>query len=165
MIEELAPIFAIGRGKNDPLAYVEVLSGQNHIAYRAQSFAQTAKLNVKSCIKPPMILTAEQNQTFMQDPLERGLEYRALCESKMLEDIQTRQWIGQFIQSGLELRVSESLPLKMQAFDDEIVLISMQDPVGGQPNYTAVAIHNRGAVAMLNLAFEDIWASADVFKG
>jgi hypothetical protein len=36
----------------------------------------------------------------------------------------------------------------------------MQDPAGGQPSFTAVAIHNRGLVAMLNLAFEHPWVGA-----
>ncbi len=57
-------------------------------------------------------------------------------------------------------RATPELPLKMQAFDDEAVLVSMQDPAGGQPSFTAVAIHYRGLVAMLNLAFEHLWAGA-----
>jgi hypothetical protein len=59
--------------------------------------------------------------------------------------------------------VVPELPLKMQAFDDEVVLVSMQDPAGGPPSFTAVAIHNRGAVAMLNLAFEYLWAQGQAF--
>jgi hypothetical protein len=59
--------------------------------------------------------------------------------------------------------VAPELPLKMQAFDDEAVLISMQDPAAGQPSFTAVAIHNRGLVAMVNLAFERLWDGARRF--
>lgn len=164
LTEELAPVFALGQGQNDPLAYVEVISGQHNIAYRAQAFARAAKKSVSSCIKRPMILSDEQNRSFIKVPLERGLEYRALCDAEMVADEEAREWMGQFLEWGLEVRVVETLPLKMQAFDDEIVLISMQDPAGGQPSYTAVAIHNKGAVAMLNLAFEYMWSNAELFK-
>jgi len=160
---ELAPIFASGRGQNDPLAYVEVLAGPTRISHRALALAAAAKKSVNSCIKRPLILSKEQNWTFLKAPLGRGLRYRALCDTEVLEDTELREWMMQFRDWGLEIRVVPQVPLKMQSFDDEVVLVSMQDPAGGQPSFTAVAIHNRGAVAMLNLAFEYLWSQAQVF--
>lgn len=162
---ELAPIFASGRGQNDPLAFVEVLSGQTRIAHRALALAEAAQKSVNSCIKPPLILSGEQNQTFMKAPLGRGLKYRALCEASAMEDIELRRWMEQFGRLGLDSRLVAELPLKMQIFDEEVVLLSMQDPTGGPPRFTAVVIHNRGVTAMLNLAFEHLWAGARPFTG
>jgi hypothetical protein len=161
---ELAPVFASGRGQNDPLAYVEVFSGSTRIAHRALALAEAAKTSVNSCIKRPLILTKDQNWTFLKAPLGRGLRYRALCDTETLNDPELRGWMRQFHQWGLEIRIVPELPLKMQTFDDEVVLLSMQDPAGGPPSFTAVAIHNRGVVAMLNLAFEGIWADARLFE-
>jgi HTH-type transcriptional regulator, sugar sensing transcriptional regulator len=160
---ELAPIFVSGRGQNDPLAFVEVLSGQTRIAHHALALAEAAKKSVNSCIKRPMILSGEQNQTFMKAPLGRGLKYRALWEASVMEDTELRGWMEQFARLGLESRLVSELPLKMQSFDEEVVMVSMQDPAGGQPSFTAVAIHNRGVTAMLDLAFERLWASAKPF--
>lgn len=161
--EELGPIFAAGHGQHDPLAYVEVLSGQSRIAHRAIALAESAARSVNSCIKRPMILSREQNWAFMKTPLNRGLRYRALYDEEAMEDAELRGWMEQFSQWGLEIRVAASLPLKMQAFDEEIALISMQDPAAGQPSFTAVLIHNKGAAAMLNLAFEHLWANARLY--
>jgi DNA-binding MarR family transcriptional regulator len=161
---ELAPLFALGRGQNDPLAYVEVLSGDTRIAHRALALAEAAKHRVNSCIRRPMILSKEQNWRFLRAPLGRGLKYRALCDAEVLDDPELCSWMRQFRQWGLNIRVVPELPLKMQAFDDETVLISMQDPAGGQPSFTAVAVHNRGLVAMLNLAFEHLWSGAKPFE-
>jgi hypothetical protein len=160
---ELLPLFTAGRGQTDPLAYVEVLAGSTRIAHRALALAQVATKSVSSCIKRPMILSKEQNWTFLKAPLGRGLKYRALCDADAIEDAELRSWIREFCEWGLEIRVAPELPLKMQAFDDEAVLISMQDPAAGQPSFTAVAIHNRGLVAMLNLAFERLWDGARPF--
>jgi hypothetical protein len=157
---ELLPLFTSGRGQTDPLAYVEVLAGSARIAHRALALAQEAKKSVNSCIKRPMILSKEQNWTFLKAPLGRGLKYRALCDPDAIADAELRSWMEEFREWGLEIRVAPELPLKMQAFDDEAVLISMQDPAAGQPSFTAVAIHNRGLVAMLNLAFERLWDGA-----
>lgn len=161
---ELAPVFASGQTQNDPLAYVEVLSGATRIAHRALALAEAATQSVNSCIKRPIILSKEQNWRFLRAPLGRGLKYRALCDSEILADPELRDWMNQFRQWGLDIRVAQELPLKMQAFDDEAVLVSMQDPAGGQPSFTAVAVHNRGLVAMLNRAFEHLWASATPFQ-
>jgi hypothetical protein len=160
---ELLPLFTSGRGQTDPLAYVEVLAGSARIAHRALALAQEAKKSVNSCIKRPMILSKEQNWTFLKAPLGRGLNYRALCDIDAIEDAELRSWFQEFREWGLEIKVAAELPLKMQAFDDEAVLISMQDPAAGQPSFTAVAIHNRGLVAMLNLAFERLWDGARRF--
>ena len=157
---ELLPLFTSGRGQTDPLAYVEVLAGSARIAHRALALAQEAKKSVNSCIKRPMILSKEQNWTFLKAPLGRGLKYRALCDPDAIEDAELRSWMEEFREWGLEIRVAPELPLKMQAFDDEAVLISMQDPAAGQPSFTAVAIHNRGLVEVLNLAFERLWDGA-----
>jgi hypothetical protein len=162
---ELAPVFASGRSQTDPLAYVEVLSGPARIGHRALALAQGAKRSVNSCIKRPMIISPEQNQAFLKAPLGRGLTYRALFEAAAMEDAELRGWMTQFHGLGMDIRIVPGLPLKMQLFDDEVALVSMQDPTGGAPSFTAVAIHNRGVVAMLNLAFEHLWDGAEPFRG
>lgn len=162
---ELTPVYVSGRGQDDPLAYVEVLSGRTRIAHRALALAEGAGSSVNSCIRRPMILTEEQNRNFMKAPLGRGLRYRALFHEEALEDVELLEWMKQFGQWGLDIRVTSVLPLKMQVFDEEVVLISMQDPTGGPPSFTAVVIHNRGAVAMFNLAFEHLWTNGRQFKG
>ncbi|MGE4298692.1 MAG: TrmB family transcriptional regulator [Desulfovibrionaceae bacterium] len=166
MAETLGPVFAFGHGQNDPLAYVEVLAGQTRIAHRAMALADAAQRGIDACITLPMILSDEQNRTFMRSPLRRGLAYRALWDDAAMADDALRENMAQYAAWGLEVRVAATrLPLKMQAFDNEVVLISMQDPAAGQPSFTAVVIHNQGATAMLHLAFEHLWAQAKPYTG
>lgn len=165
LTEALAPIFASGRGQSDPLAYAEVLAGPTRIAHRALALAASATRRVNSCIARPMILSQEQNRTFMAAPLGRGLDYRALCDAATLAEPGFGELLGSLRGQGLDVRLAEALPLKMQAFDDETVLLSMQDPAGGPPSFTAVVIHNRGVAAMLNLAFEQLWTGAKPYEG
>jgi len=162
---ELGPIFAAGKGQNDPLAYVEVLTGAARIGHRALLLAGAARERVNSCVRRPLILSPEQNTAFMDVPLARGLCYRALYEEAALDDPLLRGWIDDLSGRGLVVRLIRELPLKMQAFDDEVVLVSMQDPTAGEPGFTAVLIRNRGMVAMMNLAFEHLWESARAYAG
>jgi hypothetical protein len=165
LAKELGPVFLSGRGQNDPLAYVEVLSGAARIAKRSMALAEGAMRSVNSCVKDPMILSLEQNRAFMSAPLGRGLSYRALCETGTLADAGVCELFTRLDREGLSVRLVDDMPLKMQVFDEEVVLLSMQDPAGGPPSFTAVLIHNRGVASMLNLAFEHLWAEAKPFTG
>ncbi len=165
LAEALGPVYAAGRGETDPLAYVEVLSGGTRIARRALALAEGARRSVDSAIARPMILSLEQNQAFMRQPLGRGLRYRALCDGPVLADAGLAGFLGELRPLGLDVRVVAALPLKMQIFDDESVLLSMQDPAGGPPRFTAVVIHNRGVASMLGLAFEHLWQGGEPFSG
>lgn len=133
LIDSLLPIFQAGRGQNDPLSYIDVLTDTNRIAAQSLEQARLAQTRVNACIKRPMILTAEQNWRFLREPLSRGVQYRALYEKAALEDDELRDWMASFREWGQEIRLVESLPVKMHAFDDNAALLSMQDPVGGPP--------------------------------
>lgn len=165
LTQELGPLFASGRGQNDPLAFVEVLSSPARIIHRAIGLAELAKRSVTSCIKRPLILSQEENWTFIKTPLKRGLAYRALYDDEALADPELRGWMREFKTLGQQIRTVKGLPLKVNCFDDEAALVSMQDPASGSPSFTGIVVHNRGFVAMLNLGFENLWATARPFKG
>jgi HTH-type transcriptional regulator, sugar sensing transcriptional regulator len=161
LIGELLPVFQAGRGQNDPLAYIEVLSDPSRIATRALELARSAQVSVNSCIKRPLILSQEQNWRFIREPLERGVLYRALYETSAVEEEELREWMQTFRAWGQQIRLVPELPVKMNAFDDAAALLSMQDPVGGPPSFTALAIQHRGTVAFLNMAFEHLWEQGE----
>jgi sugar-specific transcriptional regulator TrmB len=154
---KLVPLFLAGKSENDPLQYVEALGDPARIATRANELAAAATRHVNSLIARPMILSHEQNSRFLNVPLERGVRYRALYETSALDDPELRGWMDELGAKGQEIRTVSTIPVKLQAFDDEVALLSMQDPVGGAPSFTALAIRHRGAVALLNLAFERLW--------
>ena len=161
---QLAPLFLAGRSENDPLHYVEALADPNRIAARAVELAAAARSHVNSLIARPLIITPEQNHRFLHVPLERGVRYRALYERGAHDDPELREWMADLGGKGQEIRLVDRLPVKMQAFDDEVALLSMQDPVGGEPSFTALAIRHRGAVALLNLAFERLWDAGTPYE-
>lgn len=164
LILQLTPLFEAGRSQNDPLAYIEVLTEPARIASRALEFASAARISVNSCIRRPLILSEEQNWRFIREPLQRGLPYRALYETDALQDEQLREWMKTFREWGQQIRLIPELPVKMNAFDSEAALLSMQDPVGGPPSFTAITVRHRGTVTFLNMAFEHLWEQAQPFE-
>ncbi len=165
LLAQLLPIWTTGRDQKNPLRYIEILTDPNRIAAQALSLARGATRSVNSCIKTPLILSSEQNWRFLREPLERGLRYRAVYEQAARQDAQLSEWMTAFREYGQEIRLVEHLPIKMQAFDDESALLSLQDPVGGAPSFTAIAIHHPGTVAFLNMAFEQLWQTGEPYNG
>jgi len=161
LILQLLPIFQTGSTHDDPLAYVDVLSDPSRIAIRALELARSVKVSVNSCIKRPLILSREQNWSFIREPLQRGVHYRALYETSALQDQELIEWMKTFREWGQQIRLVPELPVKMNAFDDTATMLSMQDPVGGPPSFTALSIQHRGTVAFLNLAFERLWEQGE----
>jgi hypothetical protein len=163
LIADLAPLFQAGRGQHDPLSYIEVLGDTARIATRALELARSARTRVNSCIKRPLILSTEQNWRFLREPLSHGALYRAVYERSALEDAELREWMTTLREWGQQIRIAAEIPVKIQAFDDEAALLSMQDPVGGPPSFTALVIRHRGTVAFLNVAFERLWQQSEPF--
>lgn len=164
LITELGPLYQAGRDHTDPLSYIEVLGDPIRISVKALELARLARFRVNSCIKNPMILTPEQNLKFLREPLKRGIAYRAIYETSALEDQELRSLLTTCHQWGQEIRLISEMPLKMQAFDDDVVLVSMQDPVGGPPSFTALTIRHPGMVVMMNLAFDRLWEKSEPFQ-
>jgi sugar-specific transcriptional regulator TrmB len=161
LIAELSPLYQLGRDHTDPLSYIDVLGDPIRISVKALELARSVRFCVNSCIKHPMILTPEQNLNFIQEPLKRGVLYRAIYEMSALDDAELRGLLMTCRQWGQDIRLIKELPIKMQSFDDEVVLVSLQDPVGGPPSFTALTIRNQGMVTMMNLAFERLWDKSE----
>jgi DNA-binding PadR family transcriptional regulator len=157
LVLSLGSLFQAGKNESDPLHYVEALADPARIAALVNQLAAVTSSHVNSLIARPMILSPDQNRRFLHAPLDRGIRYRALYERSALDDVELRGWMDELSAKGQQIRVVEHLPTKMQVFDDEIAVLSMRDPVGGPPSFTALAIRHRGAVALLNLAFERLW--------
>lgn len=165
LMANLGPLYQAGRDHTDPLSYIDVLGDPARIAIKALELARVARFRVNSCIKNPMILTPEQNLKFLREPLKRGLIYRAIYETSSLEDEELQGLLTTCYDWGQEIRLISEMPLKMQSFDDDVVLVSMQDPVGGPPSFTALTIRHPGMVTMMNLAFDRLWEKSEPFQG
>jgi sugar-specific transcriptional regulator TrmB len=162
-IEELVPVYESGLKESDPFHYLEVLRTSNRIARRALELAKETKEYVNSFLKLPLILTREQNVRFIHEPLSRGIRYRSIYEEAALEEPGVRELARTCAELGQEIRIHDHLPVKMHAFDGKRALLSLQDPVGGMPSFTAILTHHAGMTEALNITFATLWETAKPF--
>jgi len=156
----LAPLFAAGNRQDDPLAYIEVISQSHRIGERALQCAQSAESEIRVCFKRPAIVSDADNLRMVREPLSRGLRYRSIYEWRLLDDPASREFVRQCIAWGQQARFVSEVPVKMQLHDDRVALLSLQDPLGGDPRFTALVVTNLGLTQLLGIAFEALWSHA-----
>ena len=81
---------------------------------------------------------------------------RLLLEAGSLDD-EHRQRLTEYVAAGVEVRLAESLPMKMALFDGQHGLIALLDPVITRPTWTAVVFHHEGMGEAMKGLFEDHW--------
>ena len=159
-VAALSPIFDDGQRESDPFQYIEVLRTSGRIAQRSLELAMAAKSDACSFVKLPLVLTNEQNIKFIAEPLSRGLTYRSIYEEPALAQPEVTELALSCRKIGQQIRTSPHLPVKMHTFDGKAALLSLQDPVGGKPSFTALITHHAGMVEALNVSFEALWSGA-----
>ncbi|BDI33287.1 TrmB family transcriptional regulator [Capsulimonas corticalis] len=161
LAEALAPLFAAGGDADDPLANIEVIAQSSRIADRAAALAAKAEREIRVCFKRPSIISDDDNRRLVQEPLGRGVAYRAIYEKQILRDPLSLALVRQCVAWGQQARFVTEIPVKMQLHDGDVALLSLQDTPGDTPRFTAIAITNRGLARMLGLAFEALWEQAE----
>ncbi len=157
MVAALGPLYEAGHRNQDPLAYVEVLSDPARIAERGELLAQGAERSICSFFTAPSLLSYETGLTLVRSPLERGLSYRTIYENNVWQDPGSQDFIRQCQDWGQDIRFVESVPFKLQLFDERGVLLSLQDPLVSTPSFTALSITHPGLAMTLKIAFESLW--------
>jgi HTH-type transcriptional regulator, sugar sensing transcriptional regulator len=85
-----------------------------------------------------------------------GVACRLLLEASSLDDVH-RQRLSEYMASGVEVRIADSLPMKLAVFDTHKGMIALLDPVITRPTWTAVVFHHEGMGEAMKGLFEDHW--------
>ncbi len=157
LVATLTPLYAVGHGTQDPLAYIEVLSEPNRIAERGAALAQSAQQSICVFFTQPSLLSYEEGLQLVQNPLSRGVNYRTIYEYNIWLDPTGREFVRQCETWGQQVRFVPEVPFKMQLFDGQVTLLSLQDPLVGTPSFTALAITHPGLAKILQMAFDTLW--------
>ena len=85
-----------------------------------------------------------------------GVACRLLLEPSSL-DAEHRQRLNDYGAAGVEVRVTDSLPMKLAVFDGRHGMVALLDPVITRPTWTAVVFHHEGMGQAMKGLFEDYW--------
>jgi hypothetical protein len=85
-----------------------------------------------------------------------GVACRLLLEAASLDE-EHRQRLSEYMAAGVEVKVADSLPMKLALFDGQHGLIALLDPVITRPAWTAVVFDHEGMGEAMRGLFEDHW--------
>ncbi|MFJ5723063.1 helix-turn-helix domain-containing protein [Streptomyces sp. NPDC093149] len=139
---------------------VEVVVGVEQVAHRFHQLQRGAQQELLVfLVGAPIAVPREDADISESSALDRGVDFRVVAAKDYLDGPGMAQDVRAGIKAGLELRLVDSLPLKMLVSDREraMVPLDMADS-GGEPS--AIVVHRSGLLTALVHLFEKEWSQA-----
>ncbi|MFB7234034.1 helix-turn-helix domain-containing protein [Streptomyces sp. NPDC056269] len=139
---------------------VEVVVGREQVAHRFHQLQRGAQRELLMfLVGEPSAVAREDADVSESSALDRGVDFRVVATKDYLDGPGVGRDVREGISAGLEIRLAESLPLKMMVSDREraMVPLDMADS-GGEPS--AIVVHRSGLLTALVQLFEREWAQA-----
>ena len=162
LARELLPTWDSGRTHTDPLDYVEVLRDATDISDRFARIQSEAERELLSFSRPPWV-TPSENVAGLEASARlhaAGRTVRSLYSRDVLDDPLMLEVVRRFAEIGEEVRIAESLPLKLLIADGSTVLCDMPDPVARAGATTSLVIRHPSLAETLRVAFQAIWENS-----
>ncbi|MFF3837988.1 helix-turn-helix domain-containing protein [Streptomyces sp. NPDC001930] len=139
---------------------VEVVVGREQVAHRFHQLQRGAQRELLMfLVGEPRAVAREDADISESSALDRGVDFRVVATKDYLDGPDVGRDVRAGMSAGLEIRLAESLPLKMLVSDREraMVPLDMADS-GGEPS--AIVVHRSGLLTALVQLFEREWAQA-----
>jgi sugar-specific transcriptional regulator TrmB len=157
LVTTLLQAYREGQEEHSPLDYIEVLRGTQAIHQRFSEIQENCEREILIFTKPPYATPVDQNESGLS-ALKRNIQARSLYELEALGDPATLRALSAFTRQGEEARFVAHLPLKLVIVDEAIVMVAMEDPIGGRTDLTIMVIENSQLAHLMKTAFEAVWA-------
>jgi sugar-specific transcriptional regulator TrmB len=140
-----------------PDELLQVLRGPRALTERFERLQLEAEHSVDCFVKGPFLV--DPSNPTQEKAQRRGVRYKGLYESRLLDDAPTKARVLKWMAMGEEARVYPGeLPQKLVIFDSRVVLMPIVRP--GEPLRTVVVRHPELAQT-LSLAFQNLWEKAE----
>lgn len=142
---------------------IEVVSGVDAIRHRFQQVQQAARREIRNFVTSPFIAVPPGANAQEDAAVDRGVGFRVVLERAVLAEPGIVEEIVDSLNRGVQLRIVDSLPMKLILADDDLALVPIMAPLvvpppGGEPG--AVLLHRSGLLAALDALFEMVWLRA-----
>jgi hypothetical protein len=155
LIDDLKTFYSEGQGGRGTLDFLRIVSEPTQTAAEYRRMLAEVKYEYLEFSRPPYAVDPLDEKLVKQAGLG-GVACRILLEASSLDDVH-RQRLSEYMAAGVEVRIAESLPMKLALFDGEHGMIALLDPVITRPTWTAVVFHHDGMGEAMKGLFEDRW--------
>ena len=152
---ELTALYSEGQGGRGTLDYLRIVSEPAQTAAEYRRMLANVKTDYLEFSRPPYAVDPLKEQMVKQ-AAGNGVRCRLLIEAARLDE-EHRQRLADYAAVGVEVRVADSLPMKLAVFDGERGLVALLDPVITKPAWTTVVFEHEGMGEAMQGLFEVHW--------
>ena len=164
---ELSPLYNNSRSNETPMDFIEIIKDSYQIGAKFNELVSQSKNEVLVFSKPPYSVARkgldEQSRIQRQKRKKENVKTRSIHE--IPRDQEELSWLYQTFLSHDEgqrlTRVIAELPMKMAIFDEEIVLLPLEDLISSGNLFTAQIIRHPALAKSLKITFETLWEQAE----
>ncbi len=155
LIDDLKSLYSEGQGGRGTLDFLRIVTEPAQTAAEYRRMLSEVKLEYLEFSRPPYAVDPLEEKLVKQARVG-GVACRLLLEQATV-DAEHRQRLGDYGAAGVDVRVTDSLPMKLAVFDGQRGMIALLDPVITRPTWTAVVFHHEGMGQAMKGLFEDYW--------
>jgi len=152
----LVPIYRKGQKAHNPMEYIEILNDPGQIGKRFRELQLNCKKQLLAFVKPPYVVTQQENLPTEKKVLGKKIRIRAVYEEEDSEEF--RKYLKKGIDAGEQARIVKSLPIKFVLFDMSKVIYALEDPdFGNGKTFTYFIVKQKDLAKLFKAAFEFYW--------
>ncbi|MGW0957589.1 helix-turn-helix domain-containing protein [Streptomyces gelaticus] len=139
---------------------VEVVTGTEQVAHRFHQLQHGAQRELLVfLVGAPVAVPRADTDLSERTVLDRGVDFRVVAARDYFDGPDVARDMREAIAAGLELRLVDSLPLKMVVSDRERAMVPL-DVAGSGAEPSAIVVHRSGLLTALVHLFETEWTQA-----
>ncbi|HWC95149.1 MAG TPA: hypothetical protein VG456_00330, partial [Candidatus Sulfopaludibacter sp.] len=156
LIDDLKSLYSEGQGGRGTLDFLRIVTepAQTGAEYR-RMLAEVSREYLEFS-RPPYAVDP-LDEKLVKQAAASGVACRILLESPTLDD-EHRHRLSDYVTAGVEVRIAQSLPMKLALFDGESGMIALLDPVITRPMWTAVVFQHEGMGEAMKGLFQEHWS-------
>jgi sugar-specific transcriptional regulator TrmB len=165
LFEKITPLYNTRDSNDSPLNYIDILKDPFQIHKRVVELINNAEKEILSFSTPPYTVSKDllkEQVDSLPSSLKKGVTVKSI--NVLPEDVEQRTWLlyhmKRMAKAGEQVRVIDSLPMKMVIFDEKHVVFQLEDPVVAIPSYTTQIIEHTSLASAMKLLFISIWEQA-----
>jgi sugar-specific transcriptional regulator TrmB len=161
LIDDLKALYSEGQGGRGTLDFLRIVTEPAQTAAEYRRMLSEVKQEYLEFSRPPYAVDP-LDEKLVKLARSRGVNCRLLLEAGSL-DGEHRSRLNDYEAAGVEVRMADSLPMKLAVFDFRDGMIALLDPVITRPAWTAVVFQHEGMGAAMKGLFEDHWRRGGAF--
>jgi len=155
---EALPEPSAGPPSGELYSYMEGVYGRGRTSQALKEMFDGAQSRVLNMTQPPWIQPRRRWNVGEIAALARGVDVKLLLAREGLSD--DERW-RPLLEAGGDVRVTDTIPMKLVICDESAALTSLRDPTTGEQGLSNVLIRQPHIVHSLALLFSEEWEAAE----